>query len=350
MAGKLKPRLLAITHDYSLCGAPVVLYKGLCGLAERYQLEVAGPKDGPLRERYAAAGVRAVVAPGLLEDPGVAARLLAGRDLLLANTIVSFLPVRAAAELGKPSLWYLHEGQFGLEFMTAFPGIEPTLPLAGCIAYPAAFCRAIYEEWRAGRWTEVLPFGVEERVAAPASGGEGLRVLQLGSIEPRKGQDVALAALRLLKDRPVRLEVAGRTLVPQFERRLLDEFADVQAVRYLGEVGLDAAAELLRACDVLVVPSRDEVAPMVVVEAMALGKAVVAARVGAVPEMVVDGKSGLLFDAGDAPQLAAALERLRADPALRAKLGAAGQARQRRLWSLAQFHARLGALVERLLG
>ena len=122
----------------------------------------------------------------------------------------------------------------------------------------------------------------------------------------------------------------------------------MRAVRYLGEVPPGAETGLLRACDVLIVPSRDEVAPMVILEAMALGKPVVAARVGAIPEIVLDGETGLLFDSGDAAQLAAALERLRADRVLRERLGTAGRERQRAHWRLEQYHQRLAAALDAL--
>ena len=64
---------------------------------------------------------------------------------------------------------------------------------------------------------------------------------------------------------------------------------------------------------------------------------VVASRVGGVPEQVVDGETGLLVDPGDPKPLAAALERLTGDPALRRRLGAAGRARAEERFDLEPF-------------
>jgi O-antigen biosynthesis protein len=344
-----RARLLAVTHEYSVSGAPIALYQGLAGLGSRYAIEVAGPQDGPLRARYAAAGMAATVVPGLLDDTGVAARLLARHDLLLANTILGHGPVRAAHGLGKPALWYLHEAHVGVHLMRHYPGIGEAFPLAGCVAYPALFCRALYAAARGAARTEVIRYGVETRAPASRAAGARLRVLQLGSVEERKGQDVALAALRALKGVPLELEIAGRLLDPQFHARLAAEFADVANVRYLREVTIERAAELLGACDVLIVPSRDEVTPMVVLEAMALGKPVIAARICGIPEMIADGESGLLFEAGNAGELAAALARLAREPALRTRLGAAARERQQREWRLDQARARLAEVLDSLL-
>ncbi|HEX8374266.1 MAG TPA: glycosyltransferase, partial [Geminicoccaceae bacterium] len=67
--------------------------------------------------------------------------------------------------------------------------------------------------------------------------------------------------------------------------------------------------------------------PMAVLEALSHGIAVVATPVGAVPDAIVDGESGLLVPAGDAPALAAALARVIADPGLRRSLGDHARAR-----------------------
>jgi glycosyltransferase involved in cell wall biosynthesis len=86
----------------------------------------------------------------------------------------------------------------------------------------------------------------------------------------------------------------------------------------------DVAGELLRA-DALVLPSRTEGWPLTVVEAMLAGLPVVATPVGSVAEAVQDGRTGLLVPKDDPAALAAALRRLRDEPALRERLGAAGR-------------------------
>ncbi len=88
---------------------------------------------------------------------------------------------------------------------------------------------------------------------------------------------------------------------------------------------------------------------MSILEAMAAGLPVVASAVGGVPELVVDGETGLLVPPGDERALAAALARIVGDASLRTRLGAAGRARAEERFALELFRARHIELYARLL-
>ena len=92
----------------------------------------------------------------------------------------------------------------------------------------------------------------------------------------------------------------------------------------------DDVMELLDATDVLVHPSRTEAFPTALLEAMAARVPVVATAVGGIPEIVADGRTGLLVDAPpDAGRFADAVLSLAADPDLRRRLGEACTAKAR---------------------
>jgi glycosyltransferase involved in cell wall biosynthesis len=88
----------------------------------------------------------------------------------------------------------------------------------------------------------------------------------------------------------------------------------------------------MHAADVVCLTSRHEALPMVVLEAMAVGRPVVATRVGGVADVVQDGRTGLLFAVGDTDGLAAHLSTLASDRELAAAMGEAGRARQGSLY------------------
>lgn len=92
-------------------------------------------------------------------------------------------------------------------------------------------------------------------------------------------------------------------------------------VEFLGELSHSAAMREMALCDLFVLPSYTEGFPNAVVEAMALGKAVVATKVGAIPEMLEQGECGVLIDPRDEAGLAEAMLGLVQDEALRSKFG-----------------------------
>ena len=98
-------------------------------------------------------------------------------------------------------------------------------------------------------------------------------------------------------------------------------------------VGHDELLDLYQRAAVVVCPSRREGFGVVCAEAMAHGRPVVAAAVGGLRDLVVDGETGLLVPPGDVPALRAALERLLADPQLRRRLGTAARERAREAFS-----------------
>jgi glycosyltransferase involved in cell wall biosynthesis len=165
-------------------------------------------------------------------------------------------------------------------------------------------------------------------------GPEAVVIGQVGRLAPVKGQRELLEAIaRLLPRHPsLHAVVIGEDLETGGAFRLeLEELAAslgiAGAVRFAG-FRADAAATLPEV-DVLVLPSWIEGLPLVVLEAMAQARPVVATAVGGTPEAVVDGETGLLVPPHDVDALTAALERVVTDETLRRRLGEAGRARVR---------------------
>ena len=159
---------------------------------------------------------------------------------------------------------------------------------------------------------------------------------------------VAVGRLKAPKDFPTLVRALGRLPAGSFEAMIVGDGPDrPQLEESVRSAGLSYAVRLTRerndvphllaSADVFVLPSRSEGHPVSVLEAMAAGLPVVASRVGGVPEQVVEGETGLLVEPGDPEPLAAALERLTDDPALRRRLGAAGRARAEERFDLEPF-------------
>lgn len=188
----------------------------------------------------------------------------------------------------------------------------------------------------------VLPNAVPRRDAPSSRASEGFFVYA-GRLSREKGLVTLFRAVR----------VAGVPLMVAGDGPLKNELAAdaPPAVTLLGRVNGPAVDDLLARCRAAVVPSEwAENAPMAVLEPMSLGRAVVASRMGGIPEQVRDGREGILFTAGDTLGLAAALRLLADDEALAARLGAAGRARARTLFDPARHTAGLLDVYASVLG
>jgi len=151
-----------------------------------------------------------------------------------------------------------------------------------------------------------------------------------GRLARQKGIDVLLEAagrVRALRPDCHFLVVGGGPLRAELEARAA-RLGLGSSVRFLGY--RTDVATLMAACDVIALPSRAEGLPLALLEALALGRPVVAARVGGVPDVVRHERHGLLIQPGSATALAAAVLRLLDDPQLAARLAAAGRERVRR--------------------
>jgi glycosyltransferase involved in cell wall biosynthesis len=137
----------------------------------------------------------------------------------------------------------------------------------------------------------------------------------VGRVIWMKGLDILVRSLRYVNDtinKKVKLTVVG----PHDEgyikhlKNLVDELKLGECISFRGVVSEEEKRRLIMTHKVLVLPSRGDYTPSVILEAYALGTPVIATRVGALPEMVVNQKTGLLVKPGDVAELAEAIKNL----------------------------------------
>jgi len=188
----------------------------------------------------------------------------------------------------------------------------------------------------------VAPHGLEDWSGLPAEPPKALpdgsvRILFVGRLEPRKGIDVLLEVAGNLIPRHERVyfDIVGNDTIAGADGRPHRVVFECDAsnagirdrVRFHGEVTDEALRGFYRACDIFVAPSRYESFGLVLLEAMMFAKPVIGCRAGGMAEVIEDGKTGLLAEAGDSASLKACLELLVGDAALRLQMGAAGRKR-----------------------
>ena len=270
----------------------------------------------------------ALLLPAMLGSFARAARRAArGADLVHAH----WLPAGAvAATTGKPFVVQLWGTD--VELAGRAPWLARRILRRARLAICASQELAAAARELGARAVRVIPSGVD----LPGSVGqpdEPPHVLFAGRLSPEKGVLELVEAARGLPlvvagDGPLRDRVPGALgFVPHDELLLLYERAAVVAC-----------------------PSLREGFGVVCAEAMAYGRPVVAAAVGGLRDLVVDGDTGMLVPPGDVPALRAALERLLGDEALRNRLGSAARERARESFSWARATALTVRAYEDALG
>lgn len=260
-------------------------------------------------------------------------------DVIHAQMLVpdGWAAAAVGAELGVPVLGTAHRADV-IDLPTRSAAFADQVREAvESIDQIATVSRAIREAAEAAgrpvRPIEVVPNGADTAVFFPRDRGEARRRLGIpedgpvisyvGKLVPRKGVDVLIEAMGMLRDRmrPLPLLVAAGIgeMRDGLEARCR-ELGIADRVRFVGKIPHDDVAWYMAAGDVFVLPSYSEGLPTVACEALNCGVPMVATAVDGTPEIVRHEQTGLLVPAGEAPPLADALERVLTDHALRARL------------------------------
>lgn len=177
---------------------------------------------------------------------------------------------------------------------------------------------------------QIVRCGVDFRALPPVAQeppGGCMKIVFVGRISAEKGHFGLLVALSGLAEEgeDFHLTAVGDGPAMQQTRARVSELGLDARVSFTGALNEADAMAQIAVADVFVLPSLMEGLPVVLVEAMSQGKAVVASRVAGIPELVEEGVNGLLFTPSDWSELQSRLRQALRDPPLRARLGRAGR-------------------------
>lgn len=152
-------------------------------------------------------------------------------------------------------------------------------------------------------------------------------ILCIGRLVPEKGQAVLIEAVAQLAERGQTASLTFAGEGPQRENleRLAERLGLAAEVSFRGAVGQEELHALYEGASIFCLPSFSEGVPVVLMEAMAMRVPAIGTTITGVPELIEDGRSGLLVPPGRPDRLADALQRLLNDGSLRRELGAAGR-------------------------
>lgn len=328
-----------------------------------HEVTVVLPQDGPLVPVLAARGARTVVTDfpvlrkAFLNPIGLVRlalhslrtlpalwRHVGDADVVWVNTITVPGWLAVARLRRRDTVCHVHEAEDEGHRLVR-TGLALPLVLARRIVCNSAAARGSLVSVlpALGRRTTVVHNGVEAPQDGPTplrprSPGDPARLALVGRYSPRKGTDVALEAVALLRaeGRDVSLELCGSTFAGYewFEQDLRTRSAQPDlagSVDFLGFVR--PVWSVLARADVVLVPSRVEPFGNTAVEALLAERPLVASRTQGLREIVEDGTTGLHVEPDDPMALAAAVARLLDDPDLARRLAETGGREARRRFS-----------------
>lgn len=245
-----------------------------------------------------------------------------GTNHFLPANLLVYLPVPVSMEPAIERLlwWQLRRVYGELDLLTA--------PTTYAAARSARACKRKFEVISCGVDVtefrpDVSPDGFRARYDIPA----GPTVLAVGRLDPEKHLPELIEALALLRDRvEAHLVIVGRGQQRTRLERMTRRLGLSEHVTFCGMVPDDLMPNAYAVGDVYCHAGRAELQSISTLEAMASGRPVVAADAGALPLLVRDGVNGYLFRPGDVSGLAARLEGVLADDALRRQMGATSRA------------------------
>jgi glycosyltransferase involved in cell wall biosynthesis len=362
--GRLK--IIEVTNvDFSLVQFLLPLMRAIRARGH----EVIGVSaDGPLLAKPRAEGFR-IEAPALERTVSLPAHWRAFRalvrlfraerpDLVHAHMPISgFLARMAAWWVGVPRIAYTGHG-----FWFNFPGSWPRSVLGYAMEWLAARVTDTFLTVSEAEAQDAKRLHIHGRAVAIGNGRDPAQFRPDPAVRRRiraalgvpEQQVVVLAVSRLVWHKGYPELAAAMRAVPDValwvvgERLTSDRGDDMIALLQNAGLGCrlrllgyrDDVPDLMAAADIFALPTRFEGLPMSVIEAMLTGLPVVATNVRGPAEQVLADVTGLLVPPGDPTALAAALQRLAADPALRARMGIAGRERALQRYDEAKVLAR----------
>ena len=345
-------KILWLSHSAGRAGAELVLLEAAGILKEEeFEIVVGFNDSGPLRSELEAQGIRTLtVYLPWWADAGHGPRYLWRNfrallvsvkhvmavidkecpDIVATNTLAIGSPALAAFIKRVPHAWMIHE------FMDKDQGLRLIFTERASLLYASLFSSKVFfasevvrryflryfnddKVMRFPYWVESTQPAVIEPPPRPGF----FRLVLVGTKHRGKGQHIAIQAVASLKSKGVdaSLELVGPSIESyQTElARLVDDLGLSDRIFFIEET--TEPFRYTAGADAALVCSKNEAFGRVTVEAMGFGRVVISSNTGAGPELIEDGKTGLLFDYPDPESLANAVSRLIEDADLAPKLG-----------------------------
>lgn len=322
--------ILLIAHDLSRSGAPRALVDMARTLKEAGNfVVVTSPTDGPHRDTLLGMGVPVITDAHVLTGHDTVVDFGKNFDIVIGNTVLSWRDIQRLSQYTRTYLYSLESNLIPQQFLP-LPGFTDAIRGAtGVWSVTERTARHL----RASRdHIDILPNPAA--VTGPIKGdrppgcGEQVRIVLIGSLESRKGQDIAVEAIMRMSEqhrRQTTLTMFGRRHDPDFVADLMQKIEGVSGIELGPELAPSDCLKEIRQADIVLLASRDDTLPLISLDCLALGRVLVCTRETGTSEFLEDGISGFIAENASSAAIADALTRALAQRKHWAEIGRRGR-------------------------
>ena len=313
-------RVLIVSHELDITGAPIALeYMAISLMKQGYFPILISPNDGKLRQSLLDKKIPVVVYHNVYYDDFIK-HSCSIFDAIIINTIVG-APLITMLNGGKtPVLWWIHEARASYHegILSKMPNVlEPNIHVA-CVG---SYAQKVLQDFRPQYITEQLLYYIPDCVSQEGDEYSGISIrddlfvfITVGVLEERKGYDVLVESIRLLSDEQRRkclFIVVGRKYNRDIYKSILalqNDYPD--NFLYINEIPRDQLLKLYKKANCLICSSKDDPMPIVVTEAMAMGKTVICSENTGSAKIISDNNSGIIYKNNSPDELKKAILRV----------------------------------------
>lgn len=316
-------KILLINHEFTVTGASLMLFKlaqHLKSLGHEVLVHPMVPGHGPIYDMYQKS-----------EIPLLASFDPRQFDLAIGNTIVA-APLICQIGSAVRTIWWIHEAEIGIRLLINNHAWVNAFVQATHIVYPSGYQVDVFKSFTYYLPIEkfsVIANGVDvnyDKTVVCMPKRKSLRIVQVGSIEPRKRpEDLIMAVNALPPDIDVECLLVGKYHHLSDEARAIVD-ANPDKFSLVGEVSNDAALAYMESADIITLCSASEVQALVLYEAAMLGKPLIISNIRVFAAHWRNNFNCLTYGIGNFQELTKAIHVLATNPQARATIAEKGKA------------------------
>lgn len=306
-------KVIVVTHELSLTGAPLVLKYVVQALKEEgYMPIIVSPKNGPLIDEFIKQDVTVIISSILCLENLELKEIIDKSSLVIVNTLSLYSVVEELSKEKIKVLWWLHEGKYSYKVFDIL-GKRLQIDIGGNVNIfsDGEYAKKFWDDTKSNMSAKVLTYGVPDRMK------ENDFIMDyrkskiifsiVGTIEPRKGQDIFVKAVKYIPKKykeKIECWIVGRVTDVDFKRDLLKLSENIEQIKYVDEMPNNDLMRVYRDSSMLVSASRDDPMPVVLADGMMMKRACICSDNTGTASLINNWEDGVVFHSENYKELA----------------------------------------------